>query len=136
MNNKVVSILFVGHSTKWLVTQTYFSDWHGSLSQLNELWVSLSLLWLCINELCPFVFLYLPITPPSFDLSTYGNYRTNESNASDEHEMNQIRMVKLCNSAKVCHQRYCMEMLTKVYLEYGEVGYLIMLLLSGHGSMG
>ena len=33
---------------------------------------------LCINELCPFVFLCLPITPPSsFDLSTYGNHLTN-----------------------------------------------------------
>ena len=35
---------------------------------------------LCINELCPFVFLCLPITPPSsFDLSTYGNHLTNTS---------------------------------------------------------
>ena len=29
-------------------------------------------------------------------------------------------MVKLCNSTRVCHQRYCMEMLTNVYLQYGK----------------
>ena len=45
------------------------------------------------------------------------------------------RMVKLCSSTRVYHKRYCMETLTKLYLQYGEVGYLIMRLLSGHESM-
>ena len=60
---------------------------------------------------------------------------TRQTQASDENEINRNRMVKLCNSTRVCHQRYCMEMLTNIYLQCGEVGYLIMSLLSGHGSM-
>ena len=132
------SIDFVGHLTKWLVIHTYFSDWHGSTSQLNELWVKSSVTetlfdLLCISELCLPVSLCLPICQHHHLICLMENIP--QTQASGEHKINCNRMVKLCNLLRVCHQCYCMEMLTNIYLEYGKVGYLIMSLLSGHRSM-
>ena len=89
---------------------------------------------LCIDELCPFVFLCLAIRH-HHHLICQLMETIRQTQASDEHEINRNRMVKLFNSKRVCHQRYYMEMLTNVYLQYGEVGYLLMSLLLGHGSM-
>ena len=75
---------------------------------------------LCINELCPFVFLCLPIRHHHHLICQHME-NIWQIQASDEHEINRNRMVKLCNSARVCHQLYCIEMLINVYLQYGEV---------------
>ena len=37
------------------------------------------------------------------------NIRQTQASDEHEHEINGNRMVKLCNSTRVCHQRYCME---------------------------
>ena len=108
-------------------------------TQLNDLWISLSLLWLkhCVIYivlmnyflLCFYVYLYVTIYHQICQLMDNIPW----TQASDDYDINYNRMVKLWNSTRVCHQRYCMEVLTNIYLQYGKVGYLIMF--SGHRSM-
>ena len=77
---------------------------------------------LCINELCPLVFSYLLIRH-HHDLICQLMGTIRQTQASDEHEINRNRMVKLCNSTRVCH---CKEIAWKCWrtytYKYGEVG--------------
>ena len=57
---------------------------------------------LCINELCPLVFSYLLIRH-HHDLICQLMGTIRQTQASDEHEIDRNRMVKLCNSRRVCH---------------------------------